>query len=82
MQEQKDVTSFGCCSFWQSCKLGIETCVYEVSNPAKQQACGAYKRAKRVVTCTNENVEVVQSHRPLIDKDIFDCDEDGQFTLF
>jgi len=83
MQEVKVVTAFGCCAFWQTCKLGTETCVYEVSNPAKQQACGTFKRAKRAASCTNvhETVEVDQSHQ-LIERKTFETDEDGQLSLF
>jgi len=85
MQEVKDVTGFGCCAYWQSCDLGTKTCVHEISNPAKQQACGAFKRAKRAKSCTevHEAVEIVQSSQPLIETvNDFDCDDDGQFTLF
>ncbi len=86
MQEVKDVTKFGCCAFWQSCKFGAGVCVYETSNPAKQQACGAFKRANRAKMCTevHETVEIVQASQPLIEivTNDFDCDEDGQFTLF
>lgn len=82
MQEVKVVTAFGCCAFWQTCNLGAETCVYEVSNPAKQQACGTFKRAKRA-SCTDVQVkvEVDQSHQ-LIDTKSFDTDDDGQLSLF
>lgn len=86
MQEVKDVTAFGCCAFWQSCKLGTEACVYQISNPAKQQACGAFKRAKRAKSCTkgHEVLEVAQSIQPLIETESnnFDNEEDGQLSLF
>ncbi|MFY0520590.1 hypothetical protein ACOMCU_22575 [Lysinibacillus sp. UGB7] len=84
MQEVKDVTAFGCCAFWQSCKLGSETCVYAISNPAKQQACGVYKRAKRARSCNflHETTEAVHPSQPMIEINNFDSDEDGQLTLF
>lgn len=84
MQEVKDVTAFGCCAFWQSCDLGKKACVYASSNPAKQQACGAYKRAKRADSCTlvHKQTEVAQPSQPIIETKNFESDEDGQFTLF
>lgn len=36
---------FACCAFWETCQLGQTECVYNKSNPAKMQACGAYQRS-------------------------------------
>ncbi|MBM7607258.1 hypothetical protein JOD29_000495 [Lysinibacillus composti] len=88
MQENKDVTAFGCCAFWKVCELGTKPCVYSESNLAKQQACGAYKRATQgktsTLTLVQKEKEVVQPSTVPIEKEtsIFDSNEDGQLTLF
>lgn len=91
MQEVKDYTSFGCCSFWRTCQLGQTECVYAKSNPAKQSACGAFRNAQQVKTeqfsiaSVNEKSEIPQllPREELIqEQTVFQNDEEGQFTLF
>lgn len=85
MQEVKGVPAFGCCAFWQVCDLGVKPCVHAEKNLVKREACGAFKKAQRITTCTEvqkEEIEVVQPVSPVIGETNFDHDADGQLTLF
>ena len=78
--------SFSCCSHWQHCHTGLDTCYYDSIDPGVKEGCHCYQRNHMNVTTPAQQVDVLLTHSKNSPTDKqeekFSYGGDGQLSLF
>lgn len=77
--------SFSCCSHWQHCLQGIDTCYYESIDPEVKDGCHCYQRNHGIVKISvqeNDLFTLGEESPSEKQKDEFSYGENGQLSLF